>query len=296
MAAPMSDSLLCDAHGVYLMDCPPCVARITAEVEAERQAFLEASSSPAPLWALEGEPIDHLAVQRYVPITGRQVLHAALFVAAVVLLMVLMAGCGLDPIRPPIPRGTGPSTTSAWPAGPPTLAAAATGLGAVAVSDTPSPGEPYRRDLWPHWKDPDGNGCDAREDALVAASTVPAVTGSGCKVTAGSWTSAYDGLVITDPSAVDVDHVVPLAEAHRSGGSTWSTDQRAGLANDQANLWPVSATSNRAKGDKDPAQWRPPVPTIWCTYAHRWLAVKAAYNLTMDTSERDALGDMLSTC
>lgn len=299
MAAEAWTDFVCWRHGLYFADCQECADRAAEGVRQEREKFLALTAEDGPLWALEPEPEDdHLRI-RYAPISAATVFRCSLFATAVIVLMLMMAaaGCGLEPVRRPTPPPADPAgatmtTVSAAPA----PVAQADLLAQVAVSDTPSTGEPYRRDLWPHWNDPDGNGCDAREDALIVASTVPVVRGSGCKVTAGSWTSAYDGLVITDPGAVDVDHVVPLAEAHRSGGSTWSTDRRAAYANAQASLWPVSASSNRSKGDKDPAQWRPPVPTIWCTYATRWLQVKAANDLTMDTPERDALGEMLSTC
>lgn len=302
MASSM-EAFLCEAHGVYIADCGPCMERVNAEVEAERRAFLEAGS--AALWVDLGAVEEDHVRPTYRPFTGAQVAGAAAFVLLVVLLMVLMAGCAVTPMTRT--AGTaGPTTTKDWTPDPawttppqsnPALAGAtANPLALVAVSDTPSPGEPYRRDLWPHWKDPDGNGCDAREDALVKASNPPAQVGSGCKVGPGAWRSDYDGLTFTEPGKLDVDHVVPLAEAHRSGGSTWSTDRRAAYANDQAGLWPVSAASNRSKSDQDPATWRPPERGVWCTYAHRWLQVKTTYTLTMDTPERDALGEMLSTC
>lgn len=188
---------------------------------------------------------------------------------------------------------TAPATagTPAPPATP-----APTGLGQLVIDDQPAVGEPYRRDQYPTWLDPDHNGCDAREDALIAASLDKPHVARGCSVTAGRWLSAYDGVEITDPSKVDVDHVVPLGEVHRSGGATWETARRAQIANDPANLWPVSASANRSKGDSDPAQWRPPRHDIWCLYATRWITVKVTYGLTADHAERDALGAMLDTC
>jgi hypothetical protein len=168
-------------------------------------------------------------------------------------------------------------------------------LAPLAISDAPAPGG-YRRDEWPHWLDLDGDGCDTREQLLVAVSEVPAQVGRSCKVTGGQWTSAYDGRVFTDPSGLDVDHVVPLGNAYISGGYNWSTDQRARYANDPAVLWAVSASTNRSKGDDPPDQWRPPRPEVWCTYATRWVSIKVTYGLTATTSERDALGQMLDTC
>jgi hypothetical protein len=184
------------------------------------------------------------------------------------------------------------TTTTVAPAPAPDTRAT---LAPLMIDDRPPPAG-YRRDEWPHWLDLDGDGCDAREQVLRATSEIPVPPAAGCKVTTGRWTSAYDGQVITEGPKVDMDHVVPLAEAFRSGGDRWSTDQRARFANDPAELWPVSAASNRSKGDDPPDQWRPPDRASWCTYARRWVAVKVAYKLTATTAERDALGQMLDTC
>lgn len=178
----------------------------------------------------------------------------------------------------------------------PTPTVAPVELAALRIHDGPHPGPRYDRGEWPHWLDPDSNGCDARRDALIAAANPPAQVGPGCRITGGQWYSDFDGVTTTDPGTFDVDHVVPLAEAHRSGGWAWSTDRRAQYANDPAVLWAVSATSNRAKSDKDPADWRPPAQGVWCTYARRWVHVKVTYDLTAESRERDALGAMLDTC
>lgn len=180
-----------------------------------------------------------------------------------------------------------PSPTAATPVAP-TLAA-------LTIDDHPHTDADYNRDAWPHWLDSDHNGCDAREDALLAADP-GAKRGKGCAVSAGSWTSAYDGKRFTSASDLDVDHVVALAEAHRSGGWAWSTDQRASYANDQTDLWVVSAASNRSKGDQAPDTWRPPAHESWCLYATRWAAIKVRWHLSATTSERDALAEMMEGC
>ena len=153
----------------------------------------------------------------------------------------------------------------------------------------------YVRAEWPSWRDIDGDGCDARSQALILASDPPAET-VGCDVIAGTWTSAYDGLVITSPSDAEIDHVVPLENAYRSGGWQWSTDRRASFANDQAELWVVSGEANGSKGSSAPDEWRPDREASWCRYASRWVEIKYRWGLTVTSSERDALGDMLATC
>lgn len=170
------------------------------------------------------------------------------------------------------------------------------GLAALTIDDRPYTGPAYRREDWPHWLDLDGNGCDSREDALIAASLTPVACAGGRMVGAGRWPLVYVPGETTDPRVLDVDHVVALGNAARSGGGTWPTEQRARFANDLANLWPVQAAANRAKSDKTPDQWRPAVRAVWCSYARRWVGVKVTYRLSVTTAERDALGQMLETC
>jgi len=224
---------------------------------------------------------------------------------ALVLLLGLsgLAGCSVPPATTGRTEATGTGTTGtsgpvrsggstpgAGPASPSTVA-----LAALEIDDGPPPAG-YLRELFPTWKDTDHNGCDAREDALAAASHPAAERSGRCKVVRGSWVSAYDGLTTTDPGALDIDHVVPLANAWRSGADRWTTDQRALYANDQADLWVVSAGSNRSKGDRAPDEWRPPRQDVWCEYATRWVGIKQRWHLTATTAERDALGQMLDTC
>jgi hypothetical protein len=170
-------------------------------------------------------------------------------------------------------------------------------LPALQIDDNPRPDHPYSRDEWPTWEDIDGDGCNAREQALIAQSTTPAqVDPFGCKVVAGDWTSIYDGATTNEPSSFDIDHVVPLENAHGSGGWRWDAGARRRFANDQSNLLAVSASSNRSKGSSPPDKWRPPNRASWCAMATMWVQVKVAYGLTATTSERDALGEMLATC
>lgn len=202
------------------------------------------------------------------------------------------------PVTTPAADGptTAPTGDPATTAAPPAAFDARVVLERLVIDDRPSPQLPYRRDDWPHWADIDGNGCEAREDALIAASLEPPELGPACKVLSGEWVSPYDGVVTTDPAAIQIDHLVPLAEAHRSGGWRWNVDRRRLFANDQAELVPASAASNQSKSDKTPDQWRPAAREVWCTYALAWARVKTTYDLTVTTSERDALGQMLDTC
>lgn len=209
---------------------------------------------------------------------------------------------------PPAPTSTTPpaSTTVATTAPPAPVAVPTTiapappapALAALRINDTLAAPGGYSRDLFPTWLDFDGNGCDARDDTLAAESLAP-VTQNGCDVIGGQWLSIYDGAIVTDPSTLDVDHMVPLAEAWRSGAHMWDPQRRARFANDLTDpdhLIAVTAATNRSKGDRPPNEWRPPAEGSWCRYATAWINVKITWDLTATTPERDALGQMLDRC
>lgn len=135
---------------------------------------------------------------------------------------------------------------------------------------------------------------------LIVESTVaPTLTLDGCRVVAGRWVDVYTGTVVTDASTLDIDHMVPLADANRSGGAGWDPARKEDYANDLSRpyaLIAVTAAANRSKGDSPPDQWKPPLRSAWCSYATWWVDVKAAWSLTVTSSERDALASMLATC
>lgn len=151
----------------------------------------------------------------------------------------------------------------------------------------------YDRDDWPHWSS-HGDGCDTR-DLVLFAEGRNVVEGEDCEPVEGTWTSAYDGVVVHDPGELDIDHIVPLAEAAESGAHTWTEDQRERYANDRRYLIAVTASSNRTKGDADPAEWLP-APAARCDYTRRWIATKTTYGLTVDPAERAALANVLEQC
>ena len=118
----------------------------------------------------------------------------------------------------------------------------------------------YARAAFKHWIDADKDSCDTRAEVLIEEAIVKPKIGAKCKLTGGRWISSYDGKTITNASQLDVDHLVPLAEAWRSGAWGWSAQKRQDFANDLENtktLVAVTISSNRSKGDKDPSQWMP---------------------------------------
>ncbi|MBN0044822.1 HNH endonuclease [Streptomyces actuosus] len=154
----------------------------------------------------------------------------------------------------------------------------------------------YDRDLFPHWITISGS-CNTRETVL-ARDGANVVTNSSCYPTSGRWYSPYDGATWTAASDLDIDHLVPLAEAWDSGADGWTTAQRKAFANDltRPQLIAVTDNVNQAKGDKDPAQWMPSRTAYRCTYARAWVQVKYSYDLSVDSAEKTALQNHLANC
>ncbi|WP_214805367.1 MULTISPECIES: HNH endonuclease family protein [unclassified Exiguobacterium] len=185
------------------------------------------------------------------------------------------------------------SPVSALPSGLPSKATAQSELNALTVK-TEGTMTGYSRDLFPHWSS-QGGGCDTRQ--VVLKRDADSYVGN-CPVTSGSWYSYYDGLTFTNPSDLDIDHVVPLAEAWRSGASSWTTTTRQAFANDLEGpqLIAVSASSNRSKGDQDPSTWQPTRSGASCGYSKMWIHTKSRWGLSLQAAEKTALQTMLNTC
>ncbi|ONI85605.1 HNH endonuclease [Saccharothrix sp. ALI-22-I] len=212
-------------------------------------------------------------------------------VSGVVLILLITVGCNVPQSLQPTASPSGGAPTG--PAAPGDDPAAQLAALTVAPEGKMTG---YSRDRFPHWSS-QGNSCDTREIVLQRQGADVKTDGQ-CKAISGTWTSAYDGVVVTDAGDLDIDHMVALAEAWRSGADKWTDEQREKLANDLGGLQliAVTASSNRSKGDQDAAKWKPPVQAYWCTYARAMVSVKTLYALTVDEAERDALGAMLQTC
>ncbi|PVH99040.1 hypothetical protein DM02DRAFT_529883 [Periconia macrospinosa] len=154
----------------------------------------------------------------------------------------------------------------------------------------------YSRDLFPHWITQSGT-CNTRETVLKRDGT-SVVTNDACAAVSGSWYSTYDGATWSAASDVDIDHVVPLSNAWKSGAASWTTARRQSFANDLTNPQLIAVTDNvnQAKGDKGPEDWKPPLTSYYCTYAKMWVQVKSVWSLTITSAEKSALTSMLNTC
>ncbi|ARQ70303.1 HNH endonuclease family protein [Streptomyces marincola] len=188
---------------------------------------------------------------------------------------------------------TGPAAQAALPT-PISAATARSYLAALPVAAEDRTG--YNRDLFPHWSNQGGN-CNTREVVLRRDGT-GVETDASCAAVRGSWYSVYDGATWRAASDVDIDHLVPLAEAWDSGADSWTTSRRQAFANDltRPQLLAVTDNVNQAKGDQDPAQWLPPRSAYHCVYARAWVHVKHHWGLSVDSAEKSALTRVLNGC
>jgi hypothetical protein len=159
----------------------------------------------------------------------------------------------------------------------------------------------YARSQFPHWSDPDRNGCDARNDTLkrdLTNITYKAGT-RDCKVIAGQLLDPFSGKLISfsaNGKAIDIDHVVSLSNAWQTGAAYFDKNKRTLLANDPLNLLAVDAKLNRKKGDGDAATWLPPNKAFRCEYVGLQIAVKAKYELWVTAAEKTAMERVLQAC
>ncbi len=179
----------------------------------------------------------------------------------------------------------------------------------------------YSREKFPHWdlnKPEHGFGAEYAQYAKCTTRDVMLLrdaTGSvrldpkTCELSigrGGGWRDQY-GVIdrktgqvgpykwITDPSGVDAEHIVPLAEAWRSGADTRDDDTRRRIANDALNLVASDPSANRSKGDQDAANYLPP-GNFRCAYVGRYVQVKVKYALKIDSAEQTALRAAVDDC
>jgi hypothetical protein len=156
----------------------------------------------------------------------------------------------------------------------------------------------YNRSDYGGWIDADGDCQRTRSEVLVeeSSTSVSFKTSRKCKVTTGTWSDPFSGRTFTDPSVLDIDHVVPLKEAHQSGAWKWNRDKKRRYANymaDKDHLMAVYRSENRSKGYKDPAEWLPSNTAYRKVYAKIWIGIKNRWGLTADLREIGALKQIL---
>lgn len=167
----------------------------------------------------------------------------------------------------------------------------------------------YERDEWKHWNSV--TSCwDVREEVLYRDAAPGSVvlldknkneTGSkanACSIKSGSWVDVYSGKSFSDPSKLDIDHMIPLSYAAQHGGQGWDGKRKSEYANSMntGHLVTSSASQNRSKGDKGPSKWKPSDKASWCQYATNWISVSSAWGLTTTEADKKELASMLDTC
>lgn len=123
---------------------------------------------------------------------------------------------------------------------------------------------------------------------LTSTSKPTFKPGNPCNVSKGQWLDPYSGDTFKIASAVQVDHVVPLKNAYRSGAHAWTQERRCHYANyldDIQHLLAVSGHENMVKGDSGPEDYLPPDETYICAYLANWMRIKASWNLQFSADE-----------
>lgn len=165
----------------------------------------------------------------------------------------------------------------------------------------PATGYDRTRDFGTAWLDVDRNGCDTRNDVL-ARDLTHVVRNGPCRVLSGELVSPYSGTTIafqrgeTTSTLVQIDHVVALENAWRTGAQQLPQAERQALANDPENLFAVDQHANAQKRSGDAATWLPANTAFRCTYVEHQVMVKSTYRLWVAPAERDAMARVLDRC
>lgn len=194
-----------------------------------------------------------------------------------------------SPASSPAPEGPGLPAPTAWQE-----------LDGLRIAEPDPDMSPYRRaafgDGWDY--DP-ASGCNTRELVLIEEAVQEPVVDDRCRSTEGRWLSLYDGVEVDSVAELQIDHLIPLAEAWRSGAADWPQERREAFSNDLTHpdsLIAVSGSTNQSKGDSPPHRWMPPDPAAWCTYAEMWVGVKARWDLSVTEDEHATLAAVLTSC
>ncbi|MGW8488294.1 HNH endonuclease family protein [Streptomyces sp. NPDC055886] len=223
------------------------------------------------------------------------------FLSAALLTATTLTACSAEPVEAddPKPSASGSSAPSGAPGGNPDEGglSLADAIKKIPVAEEKRTG--YERNSFKHWVDEDDDGCPTRQEVLLAEAVTAPEQGDRCALRGGTWLSYYDEAEVTDAKKLDIDHMVPLAEAWDSGAHDWTPERREAYANDldaERSLVAVTAKTNRSKADKDPAAWMPPAESATCTYLVDWTATKLRWDLSADETEQTALLELAERC
>lgn len=165
----------------------------------------------------------------------------------------------------------------------------------------------YNRDDYKHWGNAGSSCWNVREEVLFLQAEsivlldknkeVTTEKKNACSIQEGVWKDPYSGETFTDPTKLDIDHIVPLSYANEVGAEPWATRLKTQFANDiERNLIAVSASQNRSKGNKGPASWLPSDSSSHCLYATKWVDVADEYKLPLKAEDITTLQNIIKTC
>jgi hypothetical protein len=146
------------------------------------------------------------------------------------------------------------------------------------------------------------NGCNTRDDILRRDLRNLVVRPRTCYAQTGTLVDPYTGETIEftrgpdTSNAVEIDHVVALADAWYKGARSWDPQRRLDFANDPRNLLAVSPKANFDKAFRDAASWLPPNEAFRCDFVARQIEVKTAYGLWLAAKEKKAMEAVLKRC
>ncbi|WP_407661454.1 HNH endonuclease family protein [Frankia nepalensis] len=187
-------------------------------------------------------------------------------------------------------------------------ATAGAGAPALQVLDTLKVQDHYTRkdyerdEFGSSWKDVDHNGCDTRNDILHRdLHSITVRKSDTCIVLTGELSDPYTNRIVRfdrgrNASGVQIDHVIPLADAWRTGAYAWTDEQREAFANDPENLLAVDGPTNTSKSDQNASEWLPPAAGYQCPYIARQVGLKSRYQLWVTQAEADAMRAVLNNC
>ena len=163
-------------------------------------------------------------------------------------------------------------------------------------------GQNYDRDgMYPTWDDWDNDCQSNRHEVLIDESTtaVTYTSATNCSVATGRWYDPYDNRYFSSASEVQIDHFIPLFEAHNSGAWRWSSLRKrifANTLNVPEQLIAVGGDSNSSKGSSDPSEWMPSNSDYHCNYIDSWVKIKSIYRLDINTTEKNAIESEFAGC
>ncbi len=154
----------------------------------------------------------------------------------------------------------------------------------------------YDRNDWPHWIDSDGDCQNLRQELLILSSKtdVSFTRSDNCTVATGRWVGAYSEKSFSNASEIDLDHLVPLAYAHKHGGASWTRSEKQLFANDIENLFLIDDGINQSKSSRGIDEWLPQNEKTRCGYIKQFLYVLEKYSLTMPDAKK--VQQLLSQC